>query len=234
MTEKQYGCPVELTLEIIGGKWKCTILWWLRRSPRRFGELMQLMSGISQKVLTQQLRELEADGLISRKAYRESPPRVEYALTACGETLRPITELMCDWGKAHAPGFQFGVMCLSGIRILVVADGVKQSQLQQELGQVRGALVTSTSAVDAMDALEQNPPDVVLVDARCSDDFGFLIERISLLEIRLQRSIPAISLGSPDEERDRIPAPGFRIYLVDPIEISELVAAIASLTGRLG
>ncbi|MBD2258000.1 winged helix-turn-helix transcriptional regulator [Pseudanabaena sp. FACHB-2040] len=234
MAEKQYGCPVEVTLELIGGKWKCTILWWLRRGAKRFGELMQLMPGITQKVLTQQLRELEAGGLVHRQAYRESPPRVEYSLTAYGETLRPITELMCDWGKAHAPGFQFGMMGLTGIRILVIADSSEQSRLQRELGQVRQALVNTASAAAALAALNHNPPDIVLVDVLCSDDFSLLIQEVRQLETRTQKLIPVIALVPTSEDLDRIFAQGFRIHLVEPVEISELVAAIANLTGRLG
>lgn len=233
MTAKQYGCPVEVTLEIIGGKWKCTILWWLRRGPKRFGELMQLMPGITQKVLTQQLRELETDGLVYRQAYRESPPRVEYSLTAYGETLRPITELMCDWGKSHAPGFQFGVMGLTGIQVLVIADDPEQSRLQHELGQVRGALVTPASAAEALTAFS-NPPDIVLIDVRCSDDFSALLKALQPLKTRAQKPIPVVALVPADADRDHIFAQGFRLHLVEPVEISELVAAIANLTGQLG
>jgi len=94
MTTKKYGCPVEFTLDRIGGKWKAVILWWLKGGNKRFGELMQLMPEISQKVLTSQLRELEADGLIDRQVFAESPPRVEYSLSAHGTTLKPIMELM--------------------------------------------------------------------------------------------------------------------------------------------
>jgi DNA-binding HxlR family transcriptional regulator len=108
MSESKYYCPVEVTVDVIGGKWKCVILWWLRQDAKRFSELKQLIPGISQKVLTQQLRELEANGLIRREVYREKPPRVEYLLTPYGETVRPITELMCNWGKAHMPGYEFG------------------------------------------------------------------------------------------------------------------------------
>ena len=107
MTETRYYCPVEVTLDVIGGKWKCVILWWLRQEAKRFNELKQLIPGITQKVLAEQLRELESDGLIQRDVYREKPPRVEYSLTPYGETIRPITELMCDWGKAHKPGYRF-------------------------------------------------------------------------------------------------------------------------------
>lgn len=107
MAAKKYNCPVELTLDRIGGKWKSVILWWLKGDSKRFGELMQLMPDISQKVLTSQLRELEADGLIEREVFAESPPRVEYSLSAHGATLKPIMELMCEWGKANAKEHQF-------------------------------------------------------------------------------------------------------------------------------
>lgn len=107
MARSNYYCPVEVTLDVIGGKWKCVILWWLRDRPRRFGELKQLLPGITQKVLATQLRELEADGLVHREVYREKPPRVEYSLTSYGATLEPITDLMCEWGKNHLPDYQF-------------------------------------------------------------------------------------------------------------------------------
>jgi len=106
MAAKKYNCPVELTLDRIGGKWKSVILWWLKGDSKRFGELMELMPDISQKVLTSQLRELEADGLIEREVFAESPPRVEYSLSAHGVTLKPIMELMCEWGKANAKEHQ--------------------------------------------------------------------------------------------------------------------------------
>ncbi len=106
MAIKKYGCPVEFTLDRIGGKWKCVILWRLRRGSKRFGELMELMPEISQKVLTTQLRELEADALIDRQVFAESPPRVEYSLTAYGETLKPIMEMMCEWGKSNSEEHQ--------------------------------------------------------------------------------------------------------------------------------
>jgi len=77
---KQYNCPVEATLDVIGGKWKPLILWQLRAEKLRFSGLQQSMQGISPKMLTKQLRELEADGLVLREAYPEIPPRVEYSL----------------------------------------------------------------------------------------------------------------------------------------------------------
>ncbi len=101
MSGKGTSCAVELTLEIIGGKWKAVILWHLKEKVLRFGELKKLIPNITQKVLTQQLRELEADGLIHREIYAEVPLRVEYSMTEHGKTLRPILNSMCKWGREH-------------------------------------------------------------------------------------------------------------------------------------
>lgn len=94
-------CPVETTLEVIGGKWKTVILYWLKDRTLRFGELGRKIPGVSERMLTQQLRELEAHGVVHREVFAVVPPRVEYSLTPYGRTLLPITELMCAWGKAH-------------------------------------------------------------------------------------------------------------------------------------
>ncbi|MHC5542010.1 winged helix-turn-helix transcriptional regulator [Singulisphaera rosea] len=98
---RQFNCPVEATLDVIGGKWKVLILFWLKEETRRFSDLKRRIPGISERMLTQQLRELEGHGIVHREVFPEVPPRVEYSLTAYGETLRPITELMCAWGKTH-------------------------------------------------------------------------------------------------------------------------------------
>ena len=95
------GCPVEATLELIGGKWKGVILYLLMEKTHRFGELKKKMPGITQRMLTKQLRELEADGIIHRKVYAEVPPKVEYSLTDVGESLRDVMMLMRDWGRKH-------------------------------------------------------------------------------------------------------------------------------------
>ena len=96
------GCPVEATLEVIGGKWKGVILHYLLRDGvKRFGELRKVMPDATQRMLTNQLRELEADGVVHREVYAEVPPRVEYSLTEFGKTLAPLIEGMRKWGLAH-------------------------------------------------------------------------------------------------------------------------------------
>ena len=95
------GCPVEATLELIGGKWKGVILYHLLERTHRFGELKRVMPGITQHMLTKQLRELEADGIIHREVYAEVPPKVEYSLTESGESLRGIILMLRDWGRTH-------------------------------------------------------------------------------------------------------------------------------------
>ena len=94
-------CPVATTVQIIGSKWKLLILRNLLVRPWRFNELKRSLEGVSQKVLTDALRALEADGIVIRTAYQEVPPRVEYALTELGETLRPILKTMERWGMDY-------------------------------------------------------------------------------------------------------------------------------------
>ncbi|MGL4820148.1 MAG: winged helix-turn-helix transcriptional regulator [Bacilli bacterium] len=98
---KNYNIPVEATLDVIGGKWKVVILCHLKEQPLRNSELKRLIPAVSQKVLTEQLRQLEQDGIIERTIYQEVPPRVDYRLTTYGETLVDILNAMCCWGKAH-------------------------------------------------------------------------------------------------------------------------------------
>ena len=95
-------CPVTTALSVIGGKWKVIILWHLKEGGvKRFGELQRLVRGISQKMLTQELRDLEESGLVSRKVYPVVPPKVEYSLTETGWSLKPLLEQMCEWGKEY-------------------------------------------------------------------------------------------------------------------------------------
>lgn len=95
------ACPVETTLTLIGDKWKVLILRDLLTGTKRFGELKKSVGGVSQKVLTSQLRDMEESGLISRKVYAEVPPKVEYSLTQLGESLHPILDAMKNWGEDY-------------------------------------------------------------------------------------------------------------------------------------
>jgi DNA-binding HxlR family transcriptional regulator len=96
-----YNIPVEATLDAIGGKWKVVILCHLDKGDKRTSELKRLMPEITQKMLTQQLRELEVDGLLKRKIYEQIPPKVVYSLTDYGWSLKPILDAMCAWGELH-------------------------------------------------------------------------------------------------------------------------------------
>jgi DNA-binding HxlR family transcriptional regulator len=91
-------CPAEVTLGVIGGRWKVLILYHLFGGTKRFSELQRALPGVTQKMLTQQLREMERDGIVSRTVFPQVPPRVEYALTPRGETLKPVVKAMCQWG----------------------------------------------------------------------------------------------------------------------------------------
>jgi DNA-binding HxlR family transcriptional regulator len=92
-------CPTETALAVIGGRWKVLVIWELARGAKRYGELRRALVGVTPKMLTQQLREMERDGIVARTAYPEVPPRVEYALTPLGETLRPVLEALDAWGR---------------------------------------------------------------------------------------------------------------------------------------
>ncbi|WP_088347716.1 MULTISPECIES: helix-turn-helix domain-containing protein [Rhodomicrobium] len=95
------GCAVEATLQLIDGKWKGVVLFHLFSGTLRFNEIRRLLPNVTQRMLTNQLRELEADGLIARKVYAEVPPKVEYSLSARGRTLEPIMMALKAWGDAH-------------------------------------------------------------------------------------------------------------------------------------
>ena len=96
-----FGCPVEAALEAIGGKWKGVILFHLQDGTKRFNQLRKLMPDVTQRILTKQLRELEADQIIQREVFPEVPPRVEYSLTRFGETLGPILSSLQQWGNQY-------------------------------------------------------------------------------------------------------------------------------------
>ncbi|HEX4056621.1 MAG TPA: helix-turn-helix domain-containing protein [Tepidisphaeraceae bacterium] len=94
-------CPAERTLLLIGGKWKILILYHLDPGPRRFSELRRRLTPVTPRMLAQQLRQLEHDGIIRRKIYPQIPPRVDYSLTAAGRSLKPVIAAMCRWAKCR-------------------------------------------------------------------------------------------------------------------------------------
>jgi DNA-binding HxlR family transcriptional regulator len=100
-TMRPEDCPVRAALSVIGGKWKPVITHYLSEGTKRYGELRKCMPDATQKMLTQQLREMESDGIVARKVFHEIPPKVEYSLTAYGQTLRPMLRELCKWGEKH-------------------------------------------------------------------------------------------------------------------------------------
>jgi DNA-binding HxlR family transcriptional regulator len=99
----QTDCPVDFALDLFGGKWKGTILYLLLDGTMRFNELKKMLKDVTQRMLTKQLRELEAGGLVHRHVYAQVPPKVEYSLTELGESLRPLLTDLAVWGKKYAP-----------------------------------------------------------------------------------------------------------------------------------
>lgn len=98
---KRFSCPVQAAVDIIGGKWKILIIYHLLAGTLRFGEIKRLIPGITQKMLTQQLRELEDESIVHRKVYPEVPPKVEYSLTRLGRSLEPVFTSLCQWGLGY-------------------------------------------------------------------------------------------------------------------------------------
>ncbi|WP_430787260.1 winged helix-turn-helix transcriptional regulator [Virgibacillus flavescens] len=117
MKQKKYNISVEATLEVIGGKWKTVILCHLTHGKKRTSELKRLMPDITQKMLTQQLRELEEDGVINRIVYKQVPPKVEYELSEYGASLEGILDSLCAWGDKHIVKFY-------GTKKGILAEGI--------------------------------------------------------------------------------------------------------------
>src|SRR4030095_9034677 len=101
MRTKNEECPGAITLAMIGGRWNIPLIFHLTGGAKRFSELSRALTGVSQKMLTQQLREMERNGLVERKVYAPVPPKVEYALTELGKSLQPVVDAMCQWGEVH-------------------------------------------------------------------------------------------------------------------------------------
>jgi DNA-binding HxlR family transcriptional regulator len=98
MSDKPVNCPVEATVEVIGGKWKPLILFYLLQGTKRFSELQRLLPEVTQRMLTMHLRELEEAGVVHREVYKQIPPKVEYSLTPLGRSLQPLLDMMLQWG----------------------------------------------------------------------------------------------------------------------------------------
>lgn len=109
-----FNCPVEATLSLIGGKYKPLILWHLINHPLHYMELHRLIPSATPKMLSQQLRDLENSGMLRREVIPEKPPRTLYSLTAFGESIIPVLESMCDWGKGYLDGLDVQTPCCSG------------------------------------------------------------------------------------------------------------------------
>lgn len=101
MAKELPACPVEITLQLIGNRWKVLIMRDLLEGTKRFGELKKSVGSITQKVLTQNLRDMEESGLVIRKVYAEVPPRVDYTLTEVGYSLKPVLDSMIEWGTSY-------------------------------------------------------------------------------------------------------------------------------------
>jgi DNA-binding HxlR family transcriptional regulator len=101
MKKRTPNCPAEITLGVISGRWKFLILWHLFQGTKRFSELLRGIDGITQKMLTQKLREMERDDVIHRRVYPQVPPKVEYSLTPLGQSLKSVLDSMCEWGIKH-------------------------------------------------------------------------------------------------------------------------------------
>lgn len=123
MQKKKYNISVEATLEVMGGKWKCVILCHLTHGKKRTSELKRLMPNITQKMLTQQLRELEKDEVINRIVYNQVPPKVEYELSEYGESLESILSALCTWGENH-------ITRMYGDKFSVLEESVLNDQLK--------------------------------------------------------------------------------------------------------
>lgn len=124
MARRPSKCPAEATLSVIGGRWKTVLLYHLFQGTKRFSELQRAIDGITQKMLTQHLREMERDGLVHREVYPLVPPKVEYSLTPLGMSLRPVIDAMCEWGSRY----QDGKLEQDALRLVVADLAAKQGE----------------------------------------------------------------------------------------------------------
>jgi DNA-binding HxlR family transcriptional regulator len=128
---RNYQCLMEATADVIGGKWKTLIVYYLLETPRRFNELKRLLPDVSQRILTQQLRELEHDGIIHREIYQEIPPKVEYSLTGVGTSLKHIILLMLAWGEQYMEHFEGTRPKCPGLEQAMEVEQLEEAKAQQ-------------------------------------------------------------------------------------------------------
>ena len=124
-TRRPVLCPVETTARIVGGRWKAAVLDQLFQGDKRFSELRRGIPGITKRTLAQQLRDLQSTGIVERTVYPDRPPRVVYAITPLGKSLRPLLDAMCHWGKSHSAAM--------ALRKLRASDRQQQSRSAEQL-----------------------------------------------------------------------------------------------------
>lgn len=139
--KKVFHCPLELSFSLVGGKWRCVILWHLRKGELRFSALQRRLPGITPKMLTQELRELEAYGLLNRKVYAVVPPKVEYSLTESGERLIPVLRQIYQWGREYAT--EHDVPIDMSLQAAIIAE---ERQKKRASGKARSAVAGNGEA----------------------------------------------------------------------------------------
>ncbi len=185
--------------------------------------------------MTQQLRELEAEGLIYRESYPESPPRVEYALTPQGQTFTPIVESMSVWGKAHKPDYPFGYCRLENLRVLIVSPDASSISAILEIYLTN--IIAATDFEAAFHSLSQAELDIVLMDLALLNDVNApsFVTQIQQIEKTQQKNLAIVAILPHNNaiERGRAFRLGFPVHLPKPIESTEMGSTIASLTAQV-
>lgn len=133
INKKIFFCPMELTMDVLGGKWKLLILWQLQQGTKRYGELRTALQDITHKMLTQQLRELESDGIVHREVFHVVPPKVEYSLTERGNRLTTVMNSMAEWASA----FRVDESATSSTKKKVPASSTTKKSVEPNQGKLR-------------------------------------------------------------------------------------------------
>lgn len=173
------------------------------------------------------------EGLIARQYYRESPPRVEYFLTPHGQTLTPITELMCEWGKHHQVNYQFGYSRLENVQVLVVSS--EAESLRIILEKYSAIVVSATSITEIFSLPDDYSPNALLIDLNLLNQANsqIFVAKIKQMKQKFQNILALVATVPIDNSSERVRAfkMGFAVHLPSPIENAEMIATLASLTG---